>query len=399
MILAHKIRLYPTKEQEIILQKSCNVSRFVYNWGLNYWNEQYQLGNKTNFYEIKKYFNSIKKEQYPFVLEVSKCCVEYSLMNLNSSFQNFFRKTGKHPAFHKKGRNESFSLSNDRFVIKNNYIKLPKIKNLFKLAEPLRFNGKIMSATISKKAGKWYISIGIDTNECRKLPKTNQVVGIDLGIKEIATCSNGLQFGNPKWIKKTEKKLKRKQRQLVKQKKESKRRERTKIKIQKIYQQITNQRLDYLHKMTTYLIKTNDVICLEDLNTKGMLKNHKLAKAISNVSFYEIKRQLEYKSKLYGKTILYVGRFFPSSKICSNCGCIKENLTLKDRIFICEDCGFKIDRDINASINIVRQAMTEFTHWENQNLIDYKNVFTNKRIYYISQLDSLNSESNEYFNI
>lgn len=392
-VISHKIRIYPNKTQEEILKKSCGVSRFVYNWGLNYWDNEYKNGNKPNYYIIKKYFNSIKEKDYPFVCEVSKCCAEYALSDLNTAFTNFFKKKSKYPTFHKKGKRDSFSLSNDQIkLIDKKYLRIPKLNKPLKLSEELRFNGKIMRVTISKTANKWYASISVDTN-IKRLSTSENVIGIDLGVKEMATCSNGLQFGNPKWIKKIEKRLKRNQRKLVKQKKSSKRRERTKIRIQKLFDRLSSQRKDYLHKMTTYLIKTNDVICLENLNTNGMLKNHKLAKAISNVSFFEIRRQLEYKANMYGRKILYVDRFFPSSKSCSNCGCTKENLTLKDRIFKCEDCGFELDRDLNASKNILRQAMSEVKHLENQYKIDYTDILTLTKIYSINQLDSLNGES------
>ena len=350
--LTHKIHIYPNKKQEELLQKSCDVARYVYNWGLAKWNKEYKEGNKPNFYQIKKEFNVLKKEECPFVMEVSKCASEYALMDLKSAFTKFFRKQSKHPQFHKKEIDNTFSLSNDQFkIVDKQYIKIPKSKQLIKLSEPLRFDGKIMKATISKKANKWFVSISIETT-INELKKTNNVIGIDLGVKEIATCSNGIIFDNPKWIKKIERKIKHKQRQISKQKRGSNRRNRNKLRIQKLYYKLTNQRNDYLHKLTTYIIRTNDIICLEDLNIRGMVKNHNLAKAISNVSLYELRRQFEYKAKLYGKEIKYIDKWFPSSKTCSNCGNIKNDLTLKDRIYKCQKCGLEIDRDFNASLNL-----------------------------------------------
>lgn len=390
--LTHKIRIYPNKKQEKLLQKSCDVARYVYNWGLAKWNEEYKNGNKPNFYEIKKTFNHIKKEECPFVMEVSKCASEYALMDLKSAFTKFFRKQSKHPQFHKKEIDNTFSLSNDKIkVINKQYIKIPKSKQKIKLSEPLRFDGKIMKATISKNAGKWFVSISVETI-INELKKTNNVIGIDLGIKELATCSNGLIFSNPKWSKKIERKIKYQQRKLSKQKKSSNRRKRTKQKLQILNNRLTNQRNDYLHKLSTYIIRTNDIICLEDLNIRGMVKNHNLAKAISNVSLYELRRQFEYKAKIYGKEIKYIDRYYPSSKTCSNCGNIKNDLTLKDRIYKCPNCGLEIDRDFNASLNILRQAMSEVKHKENHKQIDL-NKLTFLKISNINQLDLMNCES------
>lgn len=393
--LTHKIRIYPNKEQEKLLQKSCDVARYVYNWGLAKWNEEYEEGNKPNFYQIKKEFNALKKEECPFVMEVSKCASEYALMDLKNGFTKFFRKQANHPQFHKKERDNTFSLSNDHFkVINKQYIKIPKSKQAIKLSELLRFDGKIMKATISKNAGKWFVSISVETT-IEELKKTNNVIGIDLGIKELATCSNGLIFSNPKWSKKIERKIKHQQRKLSKQKKSSNRRKRTKQKLQILNNRLTNQRNDYLHKLSTYIIRTNDIICLEDLNIRGMVKNHNLAKAISNVSLYELRRQFEYKAKIYGKEIKYIDRYYPSSKTCSNCGNIKNDLTLKDRIYKCPNCGLEIDRDFNASLNILRQAMSEVKHKENHKQIDLNNL-TFLKISNINQLDSMNRESKLY---
>ena len=390
--LTHKIRIYPNKEQEELLQKSCDVARYVYNWGLAKWNEEYEEGNKPNFYQIKKEFNSLKKEECPFVMEVSKCASEYALMDLKNGFTKFFRKQAKHPQFHKKERDNTFSLSNDQFqIIDKQYIKIPKSKKYIKLSEKLRFEGKIMKATISKKCDKWFVSISVETN-IEKLLLTDKEIGIDLGVKEIATCSNGLIFDNPEWIKKIERKIKRKQRQIYKQKRGSNRRNKNKLRLQKLNYKLTNQRNDYLHKLTIYIIRTNDIICLEDLNVRGMVKNHNLAKAISNVSLYELRRQFEYKAKLYGKEIKYVDKWFPSSKTCSKCGYIKKDLTLKDRIYKCPNCGLEIDRDFNASLNILRQAMSEVKHEENRKQIDL-NGLTFLKISSINQLDSMNRES------
>lgn len=239
-----------------------------------------------------------------------------------------------------------------------------------------------MSGTVSKKADKWFLSVSVDTN-IKPYEKTGNVVGIDLGVKDVITTSDNEKFANPHWINKTEKKLKKLQRILARRMKGSKRREKVKLRLARQHLKTTNQRNDYIHKITSYLVKNYDVICMEDLNVRGMVKNHNLAKAISNVSFGEIARQLKYKCNLYGKKLLQVDRFFPSSKTCSVCGCVQYKMPLHIREWICPDCGAKNDRDLNAAINILRQAMSEVTHVERKALTMFSNIV---------QLDSLNRE-------
>ena len=232
------------------------------------------------------------------------------------------------------------------------------------MAEELRFDGKIMSGTVSRVADKWYISIVVEVKKDLTLPKTGKFVGVDLGVKDIAITSDGCKFANPRWIQKSEKKLKRLNRELARRKRASKRRERTRLRLARQHDRVANQRKDWLHKITTYLARKYDVIALEDLNVRGMVKNHNLAKAIANVSFGEFNRQIEYKSQMYGKQIHRVDRFFPSSKTCSNCGCVQEKMPLHVREWTCPDCGAHHDRDINAATNLLRQVMPEVTHEE-----------------------------------
>ena len=386
MIIAHKIRIYPNKEQEVFLKKSCGVSRFAYNWGLVEWKNQYKSGRKPNHFIIKKQFNEIKKQEFPFVCEVSKCCTETAFTNLGKAYKNFFSKRTKYPKFKKKGIHDSFGLNNDAFSIEGKQIKLAKMQPM-KMAEPLRFNGKIMSGTVSCVAGKWYISIAVDVQKDMTLPKTGKYVGVDLGVKDIAITSDGCKFANPLWIQKSEKKLKRLQRELARRKRASKRRERIRLRLARQHNKIANQRKDWLHKITTYLVRSYDVIALEDLNVRGMVKNHNLAKAITNVSFGEFNSQIEYKTQIYGKQIYRVDRFFPSSKTCSVCGCVQEKMPLNVREWTCLDCGAHHDRDLNAAVNIVRRAMPEVTHGERLALVI-------SEVSDVTKLDSLNRESN-----
>lgn len=384
MILSHKIRIYPNCEQEQFLKKSCGVARFAYNWGLAEWQNQYKNGEKPNHLNLKKQFNFIKKQEFPFVCEVSKCCAETAFMNLGRAYKNFFGKRSKYPKFKKKGIHDSFGLDNLKFRVDGKHIKLTKMAPM-RMAESLRFDGKIMSGTVSRVADKWYISIAVEVKKDLTLPKTGKFVGVDLGVKDIAITSDGCKFANPRWIQKSEKKLKRLQRELARRQRASKRRERTRLRLARQHDRVANQRKDWLHKITTYLVRNNDVIALEDLNVRGMVKNHNLAKAIANVSFGEFNRQIEYKVQMYGKQIYRVDRFFPSSKTCSNCGCVQEKMPLHVREWTCPDCGEHHDRDINAATNLLRQAMPEFTHGERSALVI-------SEISDVTKLDSLNRE-------
>ena len=385
MVLSHKIRIYPNKEQEVFLKKSCGVARFAYNWGLAEWERQYKNGEKPNWFKLNKSFNSIKKDEFPFVREVSCCCAQNAIANLGTAYKNFFDRRARYPRFKKKGIHDSFKLANNVFSTDGKHIKLAKMQPM-KMAEELRFDGKIMSGTVSCVAGKWYISIAVDVQKDMTLPKTGKYVGVDLGVKDIAITSDGYKFAKPRWIQKSEKKLKRIQRELARRQRASKRRERTRLRLARKHNQVTNQRKDWLHKLTTYLVRNYDVISLEDLNVRGMVKNHNLAKAITNVAFGEFNHQIEYKAQMYGKQIYRVDRFFPSSKTCSVCGCIQDKMPLNVREWTCPDCGAHHDRDINAATNLLRQAMSEVTHGERLALVI-------SEVSDVTKLDSLNRES------
>ena len=391
MILSHKIRIYPNREQEQFLNKSCGVARFAYNWGLAEWQKRYENGEKPNHLKLKKQFNGIKQVEFPFVYEVSKCCTETAFANLGKAYKNFFTKRTKYPKFKKKGIHDSFGLNNLNFHIDEKHVKLAKMSPM-RMAEPLRFDGKIMSGTVSRVADKWYISIAVEIRRDLTLQKTGKFAGVDLGVKDIAITSDGCKFANPRWIHKSEKKLKRLNRELARRQRASKRRERTRLRLARQHDRVANQRKDWLHKITTYMVRKDDVIALEDLNVRGMVKNHNLAKAITNVSFGEFNRQIEYKAQMYGKQIYRVDRFFRSSNTCSNCGCVQEKMPLNVREWTCPDCGAHHDRDINAATNLLRQAMSEFTRGERSALV----ISDISDISDVTKLDSLNRESYKF---
>lgn len=272
----------------------------------------------------------------------------------------FFKGRAKHPKFRKKGVNDRFSLTNDQFKLKlkkdKPYIQIPNL-GLVRMTEHLRFNGKILSAKIFSKGGQWFVSIAVELAEII-LPKekTIQEVGIDLGITDLATLSNGDKIQAPKPLKAKLKKLKRLSKQLSRKQKGSANREKAKTKLSRLHYQIGCIRKDFLHKLTTDLVKRFDTICLENLNIKGMVKNSKLARSINDLVFYEFKRQLIYKANQWGKQVKEVARFYPSSKTCSNCGFKIDELPLNIRNWQCPNCNTIHDRDINASYNILKQA-------------------------------------------
>ena len=419
--LAHKIELIPTTAQQEYFAKACGVSRFAYNWALATWNSQYKDWkeaeeeakkngtinhlSKPKEYELRKKFNEIKGEQYPFVKEITKCAVQQSIKDVGIAFVRFFKKTSNYPQFHKKGRHDSFYMDNVSFKVVGKRIHIPKL-GWVKMRENLRFYGKIMSATVSRIADSWFVSIQVDVpfnslpvakklysenqaviseTEARvtgtlTIPSQLKVVGIDLGIKTMATLSYTDQIEKidaPKPLKRLLSKLKRLQRKLSRQgkhyvmedyidangktrkiRKYSNNYMKTKIKLARLHSKIHNIRQDFLHKLTTRLVEEFDVICIEDLNVKGMMANHKLARAIMDLGFYEFKRQLLYKAQMCHKEIVIADRWYPSSKTCSCCGEKLKELDLSDRDWECPNCHTVHDRDANAAMNLRKLYFT-----------------------------------------
>jgi putative transposase len=346
MQLSHKIRLYPNHNQTIQLVKACGTARFTYNWALAKWNEYYQEGKKTTAFQLKKEWNQCKPE---WVYDSPKDANQQPFTNLGKAFQRFFKKLGKYPTFKKKGRKDSFYVSNDKFQINGKQVKLPKI-GWIKLAEELRFNGKITSGTVSRKADQWFISIAVDT-ECNKERTSHNKVGIDVGLTQAVTLSNGQQYQAPKPFKKQKKKIARLHRQLSRKVKGSNNRNKAKTLLSKAYLRLSNIRQDFWHKITSMICNENQVICVEDLNVKGMLKNRKLSFTLADVGLGEFFRQLDYKKNIWNNEISKVDRFFPSSQLCSSCG-NRKKLSLSERVYNCNQCGVSIDRDVNAAKNI-----------------------------------------------
>jgi transposase, IS605 orfB family len=373
------IELNPNNKQATYFKKACGVARFAYNWALAEWQKQYQEDkayresceqsgltinesqlNLPNQGKLRKQLNAIKREQFPFMMEVTKCAPQIAIQQLGDAYKRFFKGESQYPQFRKKGERDRFGISNDRFKIQKQegkfFIQIPRL-GLVKMKEGLRLQGKILSATISTRGEKWFVSINVELSEAiQPLPKTQQSVGLDLGITHLATLSDGTKIQAPKPLKNYLKKLRRINKSLSRKQKGSNNRAKAKAKLSRLYYRISNIRKDFLHKLTTELVRKFDVICLEDLNVQGMLKNRRLSRAIHDLGFYELKRQLIYKANQFGKTVKSVERFFPSSKTCSCCGFKLEKLSLSVRKWTCEKCSAEHDRDINASINILNFA-------------------------------------------
>lgn len=357
MFKTYKYELFPTIEQKVLLEKHFGCVRFIYNWGLEQRIKAYKSGEKSfNYFDLCYKLTKLK-EEHPWLLGITVQCLQMSLRNLDNAFTNFFRKKAKFPKFKSKkdSKNALQFAQHTRVNFTKNIIWVTNFHNI-KCIFHRTFEGKIKTTTIKKTpTGRFYACILVDDG--KELPTkpiiTNETtIGIDLGLKDFCVTSDGEKIQNPKFLQKQEKRLKHHQRMFNKKQKGSKNRGGQKLLVAKIHEKITNQRQDFLHKLSTKLIRENQTICLEDLNITGMVKNHKLAKAISFTGWGYFKQFLTYKADWYGRNILEIGRFDPSSKMCSKCGTINKALILADREWTCNNCGTFHDRDVNAAVNI-----------------------------------------------
>ena len=355
---SYKFRIYPTKEQESLLGKHFGHCRFVFNKFLNERKEKY-LNEKIslNYYDNAKTLTELKKdEEFVWLKEVNAQSLQASIRNLDIAYKNFFNKQNKFPRFKSKYDRQSFKVPQN-VLVEDDKLVIPKFKEGIKLNLHRKMEGEPLFATISKSTtGKYYVSITCKI-EYKPFEKTNKSVGIDTGIKELAILSDGSSYENIKSLKTKLKKLKYEQRQLSKKQKGSQSRNKQKRKLALVHEQITNIRKDYLHKVSTEIVKNHDIISVEDLAVKNIMKNHCLAQAMSDVSLGAFYTMLEYKSNWNDRQFIKIDRFFPSSKTCSNCGWIKQDLTLSIRKWSCESCGEVHDRDINAAKNILKQGI------------------------------------------
>lgn len=354
----YKFRLYPNKEQEQILAKHFGSVRFVYNYFLAERKQQYnEKGKSDNYYVQSKTLTNLKKqEEYSWLKEINSQTLQYSLRCLETAYTNFFSGRARFPKFKAKKHGGSFNVP-QHCTIENGRIYIPKFKQGIKIKEHRTFNGKVKNMTISvTPSGKYYVSI-VSEVEYEPMQKTNAKVGIDLGIKDFIVTSDGVKYSGNKFIKRYEKKLAKTQKILSRKTKGSNEWNKMRLRVARIQEKIHNCRIDKLHKISTNLVRKYDVICCEDLNVKGMQKNHRLAKNINDASWGTFLTLLSYKMDREDKQLIKVGRFYPSSKTCHHCGYVKEDLSLDDRVWECPKCGSLIDRDLNASINILNEGI------------------------------------------
>lgn len=366
MYKCHIIKLYPSKAQSRFFFKSCGVARFSYNWGIRMWQELYKNGQKPSSFTLNKIKNSLKPIRWPWMSEVGKFASESSIENLGVAFENFFAKKSKYPRFKKKGRGDSFVAFRgmDRFKQKIGRLWIPRL-GWVKCAENLRFDGEVNKVTIKRTANLWFAVISIKTNEPPSVCDNQAIVGVDLGIKSMAVTSDGKVFANPLALRSRLKSLKRQQRRLSKKLNGSKNQFKQRMRVARLHYRISCVRKTRLHQVTSELVKNYGTIVIENLNVAGMVKNHHLAQALSDVSFGEFRRQLEYKCQWSGVHLVVADRFFASSKICSKCGIKHFGLTLNDRTFNCPSCGFTCDRDYNAALNLANLGRTQKS-WESE---------------------------------
>jgi putative transposase len=356
MIRSHRIRLNPTSEQATYFAMAAGTRR----WGLAEWKRQVEAGEKPSALALKKQFNAMREAAFPWTYLVTKCVVEGAFMDLAAAFKNFFegrkvkRKVG-YPKFKTKKRSrDGFYVANDKFDVSGHWIKLPHI-GLVNMAEKLRFKGKLMSARITRTAGWWFVSIAVEMPDVHQQQLPSKI-GLDLGVNRLATLSDGSVLENQKPLKSLLKQVKRANRSLSRKQKGSKNRKKARLKLARLHYRIACVRDDILHKITTALAENYGMVAVEDLNVKGMMHNHSLAQALGDAAFGKLVELLEHKLTAKQGQMVKVGRFFPSSKTCSCCGALKPDLSLSERTFSCHACGFALDRDWNAAINILNEA-------------------------------------------
>lgn len=360
---AFKYRFYPTPKQIQQLNIEFGHARFVWNWALDMRIKAYKRREeKLNNVSISKVLTKLKQSsRYRWLQDGSSTCAIQRLRDLDAAFINFFEGRAKYPCFKKKCSAQSVRYQldtrfNNKEFINGASLVLPKIGSV-KIKITRRPSSNPKMATVSRdSAGRYFVSI-VTEEPVEKLKPINKQIGVDMGVADIVVCSDGFKSGSPKHYRKHEKQLAKAQRVFSRKTKGSNRREKQRVKVAKLHAKIKDSRRDFLHNLSSKLINENQVIAIEDLNVKGMVKNRRLSKSISDIGMHELRRQLEYKADWYGRDIIVIDRWTPTSKVCSSCGSVVDNMSLSVREWTCKDCGEHHDRDINAAINILHTAM------------------------------------------
>ena len=365
MNLSHKIRLYPNNIQATYLARAAGTARFAYNWGLARWKALYEAGEKPSWQKLNAELNAIKRSAFPWMLDVTKWAPNKALNDLGDAFRHFFRRARNgsrrkgYPRFKKKNCSpDSFYVAGAKLSFEGHKIRIPKL-SWVRMAQPVRFPGRIVAARFTKHAGKWFVSVQVEVDEFWIYPhrcENQAAVGVDLGLVCLAVPSNGEPTDAPRALRFYEKRLKRLQRELARRTKGGANWNKTKLRIQRTHERIANIRRDVTHKLTASLVGRFRWIGIEDLNVRGMLANRYLAKSAADAALAEVRRQLEYKAPLAGSTIIGADRFYPSSKRCSSCGHVLEHLSLSVRRWRCPSCLIEHDRDKNAAKNLEQLA-------------------------------------------
>jgi len=363
MIIANRIALDPNNAQATYFARAAGTARFAYNWALAEWKRQYEEHKadstqpKPSQMALRRLLNAVKREQFPWMLDVTKCAPQLAIIQLGEAFKRFFSGQNRYPTFRRKGVDDRFSLSNDQFSVDGSRIRVPNL-GWVRMREPLRFTGKIMSATVSRKAGRWFVSIAIEVPDASHLPKAeNQgAVGVDLGVSAMATLSTGEKIVGPKPHTALLDRLRRLSRSQSRKQKGSANRRKARARLAKLHARIADIRSDAMHKLTSDLTRRFDTVGIEDLNVRGMMANRHLARSIADMGFFEFRRQLEYKADMRGGRVIVADRWFPSSKACSGCGHKAEKMPLDVREWVCPSCDTVHDRDVNAALNLKNMA-------------------------------------------
>lgn len=359
MLIAHRIALDPTNAQRTYFARASGVARFAYNWALGEWKRQYAARQddpslpQPSDAALRRRLNAIKREEFPWMFDVTKCAAQEAIIDLGSAFRTFFEKRGKYPRFKAKGIHDCFCAANEAgtFRVVGKRIRLPVI-GWVRMREAVRFGGKLKRVTVSRDADRWYASVLIETDDIKPVEQPHEAIGVDLGIATLAMLSTGEAISGPKAHKALLKRLRHTSRSLSRKRKGSANRRKAKAKLARLHARISHIRKDATHKATTMLAKGYRRIGIEDLNVRGMARNRHLARSIMDGGFFEFRRQIEYKARMYGATVVVADRWFPSSKTCSCCGSVNAGLVLSQRTYRCDACGHEIDRDLNAACNL-----------------------------------------------